>query len=120
MSGCASVGGARPQVLVVGAGWGGSTVAKYVRMLSDHSIDVMMIEPNEAFVSCPISNLVLSRAGGSWPTSPTATTTWLQRHGVRLVRGRVEAVDAGAAPRAPGRRQHAGLRQAWCCRPAST
>ena len=92
MSGCASLGGARPQVLVVGAGWGGSTVAKYVRMLSDQRVDVTLVEPNEAFVSCPISNLVLS--GRRQLADITHRYDQLvQRHGVRLVRGRVEAVD---------------------------
>ena len=50
------------RVVVVGGGYGGATAAKYVRMLSDHKVDVVLIEPNEAFVSCPISNLVV---GGS-------------------------------------------------------
>jgi sulfide dehydrogenase [flavocytochrome c] flavoprotein subunit len=92
MSGCASVGGARPQVLVVGAGWGGSTVAKYVRMLSDQRVDVTLVEPNEAFVSCPISNLVLS-GRRKLADITHRYDNLVQRHGVRLVRGRVEAVD---------------------------
>ena len=33
LTGCASVGGKRPQVVVVGAGWGGSTAAKYLRLI---------------------------------------------------------------------------------------
>ena len=57
MSGCATpIGGAGPKVVVVGGGYGGATAAKYVRMWSDHGIDVTLIEPNAAFVSCPISN----------------------------------------------------------------
>jgi sulfide dehydrogenase [flavocytochrome c] flavoprotein subunit len=95
MTGCASVGGKRPQVVVVGAGWGGNTVSKYIRLLSDQRIDVTLIEPNPAFVSCPISNLVLS-GKARWPTSPMAYDKLVSTHGVRLVRGRVAAVDAGA------------------------
>ena len=53
---------AKARVVVVGGGYGGATAAKYVRLLSDYKIDVVLIEPNDAFVSCPISNLVL---GGS-------------------------------------------------------
>ena len=34
----------RGAVLVVGGGYGGATVSKYIRLLSDQSIDVMMIE----------------------------------------------------------------------------
>lgn len=93
ITGCASMGGARPHVVVVGAGWGGTTVSKYIRMLSDQRIDVTLVEPNPAFVSCPISNLVLSGlrqiADVTIPYDNLAS-----RHGVRLVRGRVAAVDA--------------------------
>ena len=64
MVGCASTGRIpeKARVVVIGGGYGGATAAKYVRMLSNYQIDVTLIEPNGAFVSCPISNLVL---GGS-------------------------------------------------------
>ena len=52
----------KARVLVVGGGFGGATAAKYVRLLSDSKIDVVLVEPDAAFVSCPMSNLVL---GGS-------------------------------------------------------
>src|SRR5262249_6197064 len=47
------------RVIVIGGGWGGATASKYVRM-QDPSIEVILIEPNKRFVSCPFSNLVLS------------------------------------------------------------
>jgi NADPH-dependent 2,4-dienoyl-CoA reductase/sulfur reductase-like enzyme len=47
------------RVVVVGGGWGGATAAKYMR-LGDPSIEVILLEPNRRFVSCPFSNLVLS------------------------------------------------------------
>ena len=50
------------RVLVVGGGYGGATAAKYVRLLSQYKIEVVLVEPDAAFVSCPMSNLVL---GGS-------------------------------------------------------
>jgi sulfide dehydrogenase [flavocytochrome c] flavoprotein subunit len=54
------------RVVVIGGGFGGATAAKYVR-LADPSIEVVLLEPNQKFVSCPFSNLVLSgvRAIGS-------------------------------------------------------
>ena len=52
----------KARVVVVGGGYGGATTAKYVRMLSNYQIDVVLIEPDSAFVSCPMSNLVI---GGS-------------------------------------------------------
>jgi NADPH-dependent 2,4-dienoyl-CoA reductase/sulfur reductase-like enzyme len=47
------------RVVVIGGGWGGATAAKYIR-LGDPSLEVVMLEPNRRFVSCPLSNLVLS------------------------------------------------------------
>ena len=93
LMGCATVGGQRPQVVVVGGGWGGSTAAKYVRLLSDQRIDVTLVEPNPAFVSCPISNLVLS-GRRELADITIGYDQLVDRHGVRLLRGRVAAVDA--------------------------
>lgn len=92
MTGCATVGGARPQVVVVGAGWGGSTASKYVRMLSDQRIDVTLVEPEANFVSCPISNLVI---GGRRQLADITISydQLVKNHGVRLLRTRVAAVD---------------------------
>ena len=95
LSGCASAGGSpnKAQVVVVGGGYGGATVAKYIRLLSDYRIDVMLIEPNRAFVSCPISNLVLS--GDRAMADITSPYTGLSdKHGVRIVHDRVATVDA--------------------------
>ena len=94
LAGCATSGGvpAKAQVVVVGAGFGGATAAKYIRLLSDHSIEVLLIEPNREFISCPVSNLVL---GGQRQmaeiTSPYAGLS--AKHGVRLVQDRVSSVD---------------------------
>ena len=64
LAGCATTrsGPAAARVIVVGGGYGGATAAKYVRLLSAQRIDVTLVEPDPAFVSCPLSNLVL---GGS-------------------------------------------------------
>ena len=99
LSGCATSDTAaaglpsKAQVVVVGGGYGGSTVAKYIRLLSDYQIDVMLVEPNPNFVSCPVSNLVLS--GQRSLADLTRPYTGLHaRHGVRIVQDRVAAVDA--------------------------
>ena len=95
LAGCAMTGGALPskaRVLVVGGGYGGATAAKYVRLFSGQKIDVVLIEPNEAFVSCPVSNLVL---GGSKTladvTVPYASLA--KNHGVRVVKDTVASID---------------------------
>ncbi|MDZ7813858.1 MAG: NAD(P)/FAD-dependent oxidoreductase [Ideonella sp.] len=95
LGGCASMGGSdnsRAKVLVVGGGYGGATVSKYIRLLSDYSIDVMMVEPNKAFVSCPISNLVIA----SMKTMKDITTPYSglsSKHGVRIVHDTVTRID---------------------------
>ncbi len=82
----------RAQVVVIGGGYGGATAAKYVRMLSGYKVNVVLIEPNASFISCPLSNLVL---GGSKQigdiTSPYAGLR--SRHGVTLVEDMATSID---------------------------
>src|SRR4051812_21333488 len=92
-AGCASTSiPSKARVVVIGGGYGGATAAKYVRLLSDHKIDVVLIEPNAAFVSCPLSNLVL---GGSKQLADITTPyAGLERnHGVTLVKDWAKAID---------------------------
>jgi NADPH-dependent 2,4-dienoyl-CoA reductase/sulfur reductase-like enzyme len=96
LAGCGTMGAsaAKAKVVVVGGGWGGTTVSKYIRLLSDGEIDVTLVEPNRAFVSCPVSNLVL--AGMRTMDDITSPYTGLSgNHGVTLVHDTVTAVDAG-------------------------
>jgi NADPH-dependent 2,4-dienoyl-CoA reductase/sulfur reductase-like enzyme len=91
LAGCASMqGAAKARVAVVGGGYGGATAAKYIRML-DSTIEVVLIEPGEAFVSCPISNMVL----GGFRTMADITTPYsgLAKYGVRVVRDSATAID---------------------------
>lgn len=91
---CASTSSipAKARVVVVGGGYGGATAAKYVRLLSDYKIDVVLIEPNADFVSCPISNLVI---GGSKQLADITTpySGLSKNHGVRVVRDSAKAID---------------------------
>ena len=96
LSGCASLTSKAPakaQVVVIGGGYGGATAAKYVRVLSNYKISVVLVEPNNTFISCPMSNLVL---GGS-KTMAQITTPYdalSSKHGVSLVHDRVASIDA--------------------------
>jgi sulfide dehydrogenase [flavocytochrome c] flavoprotein subunit len=83
---------AKAKVVVVGGGYGGATAAKYVRLLSDYKIDVVLIEPNEAFISCPISNLVL---GGSKQMADITTpySGLAKTHGVTVVKDVAQSID---------------------------
>ena len=91
-SGCATLARApsRARVAVIGGGYGGATAAKYIRVL-DPSIEVVLIEPNEAFVSCPLSNMVL----GGFRSMADITVGYdgLAMRGVRIVRDTATAVD---------------------------
>ncbi|HJV67769.1 FAD/NAD(P)-binding oxidoreductase [Ideonella sp.] len=93
-TGCAGLGSSasKARVLVVGGGYGGATAAKYVRFLSDYKIDVTLVEPNRAFVSCPVSNLVI--AGMKTMADITSPYDGLTgRHGVTLVHDTVASLD---------------------------
>ena len=82
-------------VVVVGGGYGGATVAKYLRMWSDLGVDVTLVERNPQFISCPISNLVI---GGDKTMADITMgydglrNTW----GVKLLQDTVVSLDAGA------------------------
>ena len=95
LGGCATGGGmpTSAKVVVVGGGYGGATAAKYIRLLSDHQLDVVLIEPNRAFVSCPISNLVV----GGVRQMADITTSYdglRSKHGVTIVHDMVASIDA--------------------------
>ena len=93
-AGCATTAGP-PQklgrVIVIGGGYGGATAAKYLRMWSGGAIEVFMIEMNPAFVSCPLSNLVL---GGSRKIEDiTVGYGRLRDYGVQVINDEVTKVN---------------------------
>jgi len=76
--------------VVIGGGFGGATAAKYIRMW-DPAIEVVLVERESAFTSCPISNLVL--AGYSSMQEISRGYDGLRRHGVQVVQDEALAVD---------------------------
>ena len=91
--GCAGAGkGAKGHVVVVGGGYGGATAAKYISMWSEGGIRVTLVERNAAFVSCPISNLVI--AGEKQLSDITIGYEGLAKYGITVVQDDVTAVDA--------------------------
>lgn len=94
LSGCAM--GARPRghVVVVGGGFGGATVAKYLRMWSQMGVDVTLVERNPVFISCPMSNLVIG--GDKTMADITMGYDGLRNAwGVKVVQDSVTGIDAG-------------------------
>jgi sulfite dehydrogenase len=90
--GCAGGGKPSGHVVVVGGGYGGATTAKYLRMWSEGSVQVTLIERNPTFISCPISNLVI---GGTQKMEDiTISYDGLKnKWGVRVIQDDVVAVD---------------------------
>jgi NADPH-dependent 2,4-dienoyl-CoA reductase/sulfur reductase-like enzyme len=78
------------RVVVIGGGWGGATAARYIRM-ADPSIEVVMLEPNRQFVSCPFSNLVLS--GQRTIDSLTVSYDGLRNRGVKIIHETATAIE---------------------------
>ncbi len=80
------------RVVVVGGGFGGATAAKYLRQWSNNKIEVILIERNAHFVSCPLSNTVL---GGSRTIDDLTRNydTLKKKYGVKLIKGEVTAID---------------------------
>ncbi len=81
------------RVVVIGGGYAGATAAKYIRLWSANSIDVVVIEKSSQFVSCPLSNLVL---GGSKSIHDLTFGYDLAKknHGVQWINDEVTAIDA--------------------------
>ena len=95
LSGCASTtrsAALKGKVVIVGAGYGGSTAAKYIRDWSNNSISVTVVEPGDAFVSCPVSNLVIAGAK-SLQDITVSYDDLRQRHGVNWIKSTVESID---------------------------
>ncbi len=81
------------RVIVVGAGFGGATAAKYLRLLSGGRIEVILVDQRAAFISCPVSNRVL----GGQRTLEQLTFGYdslENHHGVKCMTGSVTAIDA--------------------------
>jgi NADPH-dependent 2,4-dienoyl-CoA reductase/sulfur reductase-like enzyme len=84
-----------PHVVVVGGGCAGTTAAKYLRLWSDRTIDVTLIEPAPAYVSSPLSNRVID---GEFVLADLTRPyeSLRRRHGVRLVADRAVSFDPSA------------------------
>ena len=90
VAGCASTPSSKGRVVVIGGGFGGATAAKYLR-LWDPAIEVVLVERELGFTSCPISNLVL--AGYSSMQEISRGYAGVRRHGVQVLHDEALAVD---------------------------
>ncbi len=83
------------RVVIIGGGYAGAAAAKYLRMWSLGGIEVVVVEKNKQFVSCPLSNLVL---GGSKTINDLTFGYDMLKdnHGIKWVQDEVTAIDVTA------------------------
>lgn len=94
LPGCATTSGGKSigRVVVVGGGYAGATAAKYIRLWAP-DIEVVLVERNAEFISCPLSNRVL--AGTMTIQDLTGSYDRMgPKYGVQVVRDEVTEVDA--------------------------
>jgi sulfide dehydrogenase [flavocytochrome c] flavoprotein chain len=95
LAGCAAMPtAALGRVVVVGGGFGGATAARYLKLWGGAAVDVTLVERNEGFISCPMSNLVVT--GERTPVSIARGYGGLEALGVRRVQGEVTGIDPAA------------------------
>ncbi len=97
---------ASAQVVIVGGGFGGASVARYLRAYAPQ-IQVTLVEPAERFVTCPFSNHYLAGLR-SWD-SISHGYDGLRAAGVQVIHARAEAVDGQQR----SLRLHTGQRLQW-------
>jgi len=86
-----AVAQAKPQVVVIGGGPGGATVARYVKKDSSGAAEVILIEPQKTFTTCFFSNLYV---GGLRDfNSITHSYDKVEREGIKVVHEAAAAVD---------------------------
>jgi sulfite dehydrogenase len=92
LAGCAASAQGAPRVVIIGGGYGGATAARYLRLWAPR-IEVVLVEREAVFTSCPLSNLVL---GGSRSIEEVRRSyDGLRRRGVQVVHDEAVAIDAG-------------------------
>src|SRR5690606_27645111 len=86
--------GKAPRVVVCGGGWGGLTAAKHLRQLAPQA-EVVLLERNPVFFSCPISNKwLVDMVDSSFITHDYLRVS--EQHGYRFIQTEVLEVDRGA------------------------
>lgn len=82
----------KARIVVVGGGYAGATVAKYLKLWGNPAPEVIVIEPNPYFISCPLSNLVL---GGSQTIQDLSFSysALRDKHAIQWVNDKVTSVD---------------------------
>ena len=86
--------GKAPRVVVCGGGWGGLTVSKYLRQLAPQA-EVVMLERNATFFSCPMSNKwLVDVVDTSFLTFDYLRVA--EKHGYPMIQSEILSIDRAA------------------------
>jgi sulfide dehydrogenase [flavocytochrome c] flavoprotein chain len=83
--------GASQKVVIVGGGTAGATAAKYIKM-ADSSVDVTIIEPNQEYITCYLSNEVIG--GDRAYDTLKVGYDGLKARGINVVHDMATGIDA--------------------------
>ena len=86
--------GKAPRVVVCGGGWGGLSVAKHLRLAAPN-VEVVMLERNPVFFSCPMSNKwLVDVVDTAFLTHDYLAVA--ERHGYRMIQSEILSIDRSA------------------------
>ncbi len=84
-----------PKVVIIGGGFAGSTVARYLSMWSQQTLDIQLIDPSDAHISCVLSNLVLN---GRISLGQLALEhASLNKLGIEVIKNQVMSINHGGS-----------------------
>jgi len=81
-----------PHVVVIGGGFAGATVAKYIRIWSGFTVDVTLVDPKPHHTSCILSNMVLNNTF-SFNELKLPYTHLKSAYGVNVVQDAAKEID---------------------------
>lgn len=81
-----------PRIIVIGGGFAGATAAKYLRLWSNFTVDVTLVDPKPFHTSCILSNMVLNNAI-AYSELEIPFTHLQANYGVTVVQDSAEEID---------------------------
>jgi len=95
----ASIGGkmlGKHKVVIIGGGFGGLSVANNLKK-KNKDLDILVIEKNDTFMSCPVSNTYLGKLEGmDLGKFVFDYAQPVEKHGYKMLKSEVVAIDRGS------------------------
>ena len=80
----------KARVVIVGGGFGGAVCANYIK-LHDPSIEVLLLEKQKEYISCPTSNYVIG--GFKKMNKISHSYSGLEKNGIKVIHDELQNVD---------------------------